>query len=439
MNKDILKVLQAVMKQSSAQELWDNIKRIEEAIEEAEEGVEALEDIVVQMLAEDEDKSLESMKEVAKTKNLPEPGEGGFIKRFMGLSFSSSVGEGTTQTKGARGKKKACDYLPTEEEISKINDLTNIDIDPQAVFVFTLESAGQEVDRSHDQFTLKALKEMAEMSVDKPFLRNHDWSTESVIGKIFDATVKNKTLIQKVYVPNTAKNEDMIDGILSGIYNKVSVGFALDPAEYVCSSCTKSLYSRDCPHYPGSKDAKGELVIAQIKGVADYFEISNVAVPAQPKAGIRRSAQKSVETESEDLSIDKILNENLEGASTLVDQPEVKAVEPELEPVAEPQAEEPVVEEKSAEAPEAEQPKVEDPTEKILAMLAAMQEEINSLKSAPPVVKEVVAEEKSIEEIVREELVNKSAIDSQPVTVDLKSPGWSKAFINTLFAKPNNQ
>lgn len=296
MNKEVLEKLLAVMKETSPQDLWEQVKILEEKLEEMEGSIEDMEQLVVDMIAEEAaegEKSLEDANIVAKEKGLP-LADGNLVRKYLGLSFNAGINQ--PQTKGVRGKKSPKDYAPTDEELIKINELSNIDLSKEQVYVFTLRSAGQDVDRSFDQFTAKALKDMAEMSKDKPFLRDHNWDTGSVIGKIFDASVKDKQLVQKVYVPITEKNADMIEGIMSGIYNKVSVGFGMEPMEYICSSCNKSLYSRDCAHYPGNKDAAGTMVIGQIKGVSDYFEISNVAVPAQPAAGIRRSL--SVQTPS---------------------------------------------------------------------------------------------------------------------------------------------
>ena len=468
MNKKVLEKLLAVMKETSPQDLWAQVKVLEEKLEDMEGSVEDMEQLVVDMLAEEAaegEKSLEEANVVAKEKGLP-LAEGNLVRKYLGLSFNASVEQ--PKTKGVRGKKSPKDYSPTDEELTKINELSNIDLSKEQVYVFTLRSAGQDIDRSFDQFTAKALKDMAEMSKDKPFLRDHNWDTSSVIGKIFDATVQNKQLVQKVYVPITEKNSDMIEGIMSGIYNKVSVGFGMEPMEYVCSSCNKSLYSRDCAHYPGNKDASGSMVIGQIKGVSDYFEISNVAVPAQPAAGIRRSLPqtKSMEdpiliTSPEDLQaqveekggtesldfaflstsmptaeqinemvqkaldapIDKILNDNSDGEHP---------VENELEL--------PVVEQKEVEMPSepapAQEPEVveESPLQVILAKLQGMEDEIASLKASMKAEKESEVEE-TTEELVRQ-LAATTVTPASP-SVDFTKPGWSKAIAAALTQQPN--
>lgn len=295
MNKEVLEKLLAIVKETSAQDVWEQIKKIEEAIQGSLDEVENLEDIIVAQLQEEIDEHEEDEKsfdyskveEVIASKGLPAL-DGNVVRKRMGLSFPKMAGD-STATKGAKGKAKAEDYYPTPEELSLINKYTNVDLKKEEVLVFTLSSANQDVDRASDQFTAKALKDMAELSADKPYLENHDWDIKSVKGKIFDAKVANKQLIQKVYVPIQAENESFIKGMLNGLLNKVSVGFSMAPKDYVCSSCNKSLYSMECPHYPGGRDKEGNPIVGIIKGVADYFEISNVAVPCQRDAGIRRS------------------------------------------------------------------------------------------------------------------------------------------------------
>lgn len=81
--------LQKLLKETSPQDLWDGLKKIEESLEGVEGSVENLEQLIVDMLAEEaseeEDKSfsLESAALVAKAKGLPEL-DGDVIKKYMG-------------------------------------------------------------------------------------------------------------------------------------------------------------------------------------------------------------------------------------------------------------------------------------------------------------------------------------------------------------------
>jgi len=477
-------ILEKLLKETSPQDLWNQLKKIEEAIGGSLDEVENLEDILVAMLLEEaeepEDKSLtdESMGVVAKAKGLPAPIDG-TITKFFGLDFkpaSHLVVEAKitkdTELKGAKVKREAKDYYPTPEELVKINAVTNVDVSKEDVLVFNLHSADQEVDRSSDQFTSKGLKDMADRSVGKPYLRDHNWSTGSVIGKIFDASVSNKRLMQKVFVPISDTNKDVIQGHLLGTLDKVSVGFAMDAKDYVCSSCSKSLYSMECPHYPGAKDKEGNPVVGLIKGVKDYFEISNVVVPCQPAAGIRRADQKSVAQEDTEVKtsgdsekrgmiieitegdltlnptlevkyVDKISNDKLHGdnpVSVEENNKEAEVVTPEVT--------------KEAPAPEAvqapETKSVEESKEVVLVkelvstlsseLIAPLKALIEDLKSTIEAKKEV---EKSVEDESTEEIARKLAATQveAPASQASSAPvnkGWSGNLYDIL-TKPAQQ
>lgn len=316
--------------------------------------------------------------------------------------------------------------------------------------VFSLVSADQNVDRAGDQFTSKGLKDMADMSPDKPYLMNHDWEIGSVMGKIFDAKVANKQLQQKVYVPIRENTKDFIQGMLDGLYNKVSVGFAMNPKDYVCSSCQKSLYSMECSHYPGGKDKEGKPIIGIIRGVKDYFEISNVAVPCQPAAGIRRSQESEAILEvfnNEALkggglvgkieALDKILDETNPNGEAPVPEvnkeaeapaEEVKEVVEEAAPATEEVVEE-VVEEKAVEpAVDPLKAMVKELGATIAAEIASsLKEVIAELKAT---VQEKVEADKSVEDESTEEIARKlakSSIESSTSNPADPAPDYSKS------------
>lgn len=436
MNKEVLEKLLQISKETSPQDLWDQVKKIEEAIGGSLEEVENLEDLLVAMISEEaaeveDDKSFdyEQAAEVAKAKGLF-PVEGDLVKKRLGLQFANKSVD-TVATKGAKGKSKGEDYFPTPEELALINKYTNVDFTKEEVMVFSLVSADQNVDRAGDQFTSKGLKDMADMSPDKPYLMNHDWEIGSVMGKIFDAKVANKQLQQKVYVPIRENTKEFIQGMLDGLYNKVSVGFAMNPKDYVCSSCQKSLYSMECSHYPGGKDKEGKPIIGIIRGVKDYFEISNVAVPCQPAAGIRRSLEQSEEV------LDKILDETNPNGEAPVPEvnkeaeapaEEVKEVVEEAAPATEEVVEE-VVEEKAVEpAVDPLKAMVKELGATIAAEIASsLKEVIAELKAT---VQEKVEADKSVEDESTEEIARKlakSSIESSTSNPADPAPDYSKS------------
>lgn len=178
----------------------------------------------------------------------------------------------------------------TDEDLAKINKKSRRKFAKEDVLVLELHSANTKVDRGYEHFTKEALQNMADMSPNKPVLTNHAWKTDSVVGKIFEAEVRNNTLVQKVYIPRRSQAK-AVEAVLDGIWDKVSVGFAMAPEDYVCDSCKKSLFDSDCTHWPGYADEKGKTTTVTLAKVSDYFEISFVPVPMQADAGTAKEAE----------------------------------------------------------------------------------------------------------------------------------------------------
>lgn len=190
------------------------------------------------------------------------------------------------------------DYLPTEEQLEIINrDHAKTTLSKSQVRVFELQSADTDVDRGFEHFTKKALTNMAALAVKNkiPFLLegdyDHQWRQKNTFGKVFDAKVEGKNLIYFAYIPVIEKTRSVLEAIMTGLYDKLSVGFSLDPKNYRCDVCNKSMMSTACPHIPGMMDEKtGKVVTVSILDVEDNYEISGVAVPMQPGAHIRQSS-----------------------------------------------------------------------------------------------------------------------------------------------------
>lgn len=222
---------------------------------------------------------LKSLKDRLKTKNIiAKVNDDGSVSPKFEMSIKSFE-----KGKNARTPK---DYEPTDEELAQINAISKIDLEKHDVVVFTLQSADQNVDRQYEHFTSQALKSMAEKSVNKPILLDHYASTRSQVGKIFSASVAKQALMQKAYFPKTDRNLGIIEDIMNGLYDKLSVGFNMAWKDMICDSCGNSIISQKCAHYPGDKDEKGNVVTMTLKDVTDYYETSLVAIPAQPAAHI---------------------------------------------------------------------------------------------------------------------------------------------------------
>lgn len=205
------------------------------------------------------------------------------------------------------GEDSSALYKPSAKDMEKIKAKSPL-IGQYEVFVFEFQAADTDVDRGFEHFTEGALKEMADLAIKNkiPFLMtsennmcgDHDWKAMNTKGKVFDAYVEERkgggfNLIYKVYIPRIEKTKDILDGIFTGLYDKLSVGFSLSYEDFTCDLCpgNKSIADDECPHYPGG-DYEGKTSTCTIRAVKDNFEISGVAVPMQPKAQVRLSASE---------------------------------------------------------------------------------------------------------------------------------------------------
>lgn len=187
---------------------------------------------------------------------------------------------------GSKSKNKD-DYRPTPEQLEKINEMALRNLDPNEVFVFELSSADMEVDRSYEHFSKKAIDDMVAQAPGTPVFLDHDWSVNSVVGKVFDAKNKKGVLTEWAYFPKNAITEGIIENMFNGIINKLSVGFSIEFDQMTCDSCSKSIFDYECEHYPGQKDKSGKEVTVTINRVKELYERSLVGVPCQRGTNIK--------------------------------------------------------------------------------------------------------------------------------------------------------
>ena len=224
------------------------------------------------------------------------------------------------------------DYIPTPSQYKKINETVALkNYPPEHWRVFTGQAADMKVDRGFEHFSQKALDKMLALAIKNkiPFLTDgdsdHQWRQKNIYGVVFDGNTEGGTLNYSIAIPVIEKTKNVLDAIMSGLYNKLSVGFALDPQNYICDSCGKSMFSVACAHMPGGMDNRtGKTITALIDDVVENFEVSGVAVPMQPEAHIRQSYSmtntletfaKSITNTVEKSQLDKISN----GISTTED------------------------------------------------------------------------------------------------------------------------
>lgn len=196
----------------------------------------------------------------------------------------------------------------TDEDLKKINKYTLSPLSAEDVFIFKASIADNEQDdRNFMPFNLKALQDLKKLYPGKTMLKDHDRKADNQIARIYDTELiqdANKTtelgelhteLISKMYVVKTESNKDLIAEIKGGIKKEVSTSTV--PEKMICNICGCDNMKDYCRHWPGMEydvtDETGKSSKRRCKmllhGAKDAYELSFVAVPAQPRAGTHKS------------------------------------------------------------------------------------------------------------------------------------------------------
>ena len=134
---------------------------------------------------------------------------------------------------------------------------------------------------------------------------DHRWSAREQTARIYRTEVVEgggtltadgrpcRFLKGWAYMMRTDENAALIAEIDGGINREVSVGCAVD--KVVCSVCGREL--DECPHEKG-EEYDGQVCCGVLTGATDAYEWSFVAVPAQRKAGVIKSAGRRLEDEA---------------------------------------------------------------------------------------------------------------------------------------------
>ena len=176
-----------------------------------------------------------------------------------------------------------------EEELALINQQTLRSLGAEEVFTFRLAACDNQVDRDFERFTDRALEELAPLFVGRPVLMDHQWSAGNQTARVYAAGVEGeqvRRLVLRCYMPRMEQTAPTITAIESGILRECSVGCAVERA--VCSVCGADQVQTCCVHRPGVA-YDGKTCVMELDGVRDAYEVSLVAVPAQPGAGIIKS------------------------------------------------------------------------------------------------------------------------------------------------------
>ena len=179
-----------------------------------------------------------------------------------------------------------------EEELALINQQTLRPLGADEVFTFRLAACDNQVDRDFERFTEDTLAELAEQFVGRPVLRDHNWSAAAQTARVYAGSVEPgdeegvRRLVLRCYMPRSEQTVPTIAAIESGILRECSVGLSVKRA--LCSICGANQRETLCKHIQG-REYDGQVCHMDLDGAADAYEVSMVAVPAQPAAGVIKS------------------------------------------------------------------------------------------------------------------------------------------------------
>ena len=155
------------------------------------------------------------------------------------------------------------------------------------VFTFRIAAADTLVDRDSERFSKECLEGLASLYVGRPVLSDHSWNVGKQLARVYAAEVEHQgeeaRLVLSCYTPRNEKSQNLIESIEAGVLREASVGVAIQSAK--CSICGTDKASGYCEHRPG-RSYDGRTCVVTLSEPTDAYEISLVAVPAQPKAGV---------------------------------------------------------------------------------------------------------------------------------------------------------
>lgn len=198
----------------------------------------------------------------------------------------------------------------TDDDLVLINQHAIKEMKAEELFVFKVAMCDNEIDRDFEVFPLETLKQLADLYIGKTVIGNHMAKFENQVARIYSTEVipgegltkggeQYHLLIAKVYMVRTESNKDLITEISAGIKKEVSVGCAINNVQ--CSICGTNNRKHWCDHYP-NETYEGKWCYFKLLDAKDAYELSFVAVPAQPKAGVVKEygAEKTTEPEQKE-------------------------------------------------------------------------------------------------------------------------------------------
>jgi hypothetical protein len=227
----------------------------------------------------------------------------------------------------------------TEEDLKKINKFALSPLKAEEVFTFKVVLGDNETDdRNFEPFNLNALKDLTKLYVGKTVIKDHFRRADNQVARIYDTELITEPkltkagepfakLVAKCYMVKTASNEDLITEIKAGIKKEVST--SCKPKKLICNICGTDNMKTYCPHWGGreyDKDSGKTTCLMTIDGAKEAYELSFVAVGAQPRAG----TTKRYGVKPEEVPEDTTKTEEIPGEKPEIEESENKDAETNL-------------------------------------------------------------------------------------------------------------
>lgn len=195
------------------------------------------------------------------------------------------------------------EFTPDAHDLALINKYTLKQMQSADLFVFKAAACDNEVDRDIEAFNERTLKQLRNLIIGKPVISDHENSAKGQCARIYAAQVKTNDERQtsygapyswlevKCYMPRTPDTQAEITAIESGIRKEMSIRYRV--AREICSVCGSNYWSCDCEHQRGQTYQDGKLCFVIQEDAQDAGELSFVAIPAQPAAGVTKAKKEN--------------------------------------------------------------------------------------------------------------------------------------------------
>jgi hypothetical protein len=205
-------------------------------------------------------------------------------------------------------------FVPSDEQLAKINQFTPKTVTADDVVAFTANAMNDLYDRDDEKFTKPTVQEFASLPqpfspIGKTYLVDHDHTVAAKRGRIFDVSTKTiggaHFLRPDIYTPKTEQYANFIEDLDFGMNSFVSVGVVVDKAD--CSICgapvrtvfrwswCESGHEKGFYYVPGKEEDDGwgyflpvdpstrGAVKARVdlKDAVDFYELSQVYLGSQ--------------------------------------------------------------------------------------------------------------------------------------------------------------